>query len=177
MEPIPTSYINNVLATQQLPELEIVEVEKLEPAWKKSNAIVTSILFGIITLGASVGLWFINDEKIWWLWLVVLGPMLLIWAWAGSYPYLAYPKKSYMLREYDITYTTGLIWQKEITITYNRIQHIEVSQGPIEKLFKLSSLQLFTAGGQKSDMEISGLKPETAQKIKAWVAKKTELEQ
>lgn len=177
MDSLPTSYINNILATQQLPELELAEVESLEPAWKKANVIGWSIFFGILFSGISVALWFINKEKPWWVWLVVLGPIVILWLWATVYPFLAYKKKSYMLREHDITYTTGLIWHKEITLTYNRIQHLEVSQGPIQKIFGLSTLQLFTAGGQKSDMGISGLKPETAQKIKAWVAKKAELEQ
>jgi len=122
-------------------------------------------------------LWLIRDKILWWTWIAVLAPISIFWAWAVIYPYLAYKKRNYMLREHDITYTTGLIWRNEVTITYNRIQHLEVSQGPIQKFFKLASLQLFTAGGQKSDMGISGLKPETAQKIKAWVAKKAELEQ
>jgi membrane protein YdbS with pleckstrin-like domain len=176
MEQIPTSYINNVLATQQLPELELVEIEKLDPNWRKSHAILAAFWLSIPIIGVIVGSFFIDDIPHWGILPAILTPLITLLIWLVAYPYLAYKKKSYMLREHDITYTTGLIWQKEVTITYNRVQHLEVSQGPIQKRFGLSSLQLFTAGGQKSDMEISGLKPETAQKIKAWVARKAELE-
>jgi hypothetical protein len=38
-------------------------------------------------------------------------------------------EKGYLLRERDISYKTGVFFYKEISVTFNRIQHVEVSQG------------------------------------------------
>lgn len=176
MSDLTYEYMNESVMSLNLPDVPIQDAEKLEKNWRKSTAIVAVILSLAPYIIAFLILFFGVETSNILVWLAVYTPLVLLSVWLGIYPYLAYPKKGYLLRSQDITYTTGLIWQKEITITYNRIQHLEVSQGPIEKIFNLSSLQLFTAGGQKSDMEISGLNPKTANKIKDWVAKKAEVD-
>lgn len=175
MEEVPV-YQNQHITIPTLPDLVIEEAELLEPNWKKAQSIVSFALSMLIYIPAFLILFFGVQTQDVRIWLAVFTPLILLTFWLTYYPYLAYPKKGYLLRTHDITYKTGLIWQKEITITYNRIQHLEVSQGPVEKWFHLASLQLFTAGGQKSDMEISGLNPEKANKIKDWVAKKAEVD-
>lgn len=85
-------------------------------------------------------------------------------------------KKGYALREKDIIYKTGLIWKSMTTIPFNRIQHCEVKEGPIERLFGLSSLHIYTAGGSSSDIDIPGLHPQGAQDIKQFVLKKINVE-
>lgn len=85
-------------------------------------------------------------------------------------------KKGYALRDKDIIYKSGLIWKSITTIPFNRIQHCEVKEGPIERLFGLSSLHIYTAGGSSSDIDIPGLNPKGAQDIKQFVLKKINLE-
>jgi hypothetical protein len=76
------------------------------------------------------------------------------------------------LREKDISYKTGIIFYKQISVTFNRIQHVEVSQGVLGKLFGLSSVKIFTAGGSASDLSIPGLLTADAQKLKAFISEK-----
>jgi hypothetical protein len=79
---------------------------------------------------------------------------------------LAFPKKSFLLRHHDISYRSGLIVKKMISVPKNRIQHVEIRQAIVLRLFKLSKIVIFTAGGSGSDLSISGLKPELAERIK-----------
>jgi len=90
--------------------------------------------------------------------------------------YLGFKKKGYALREKDIMYKSGLIWKAITTIPFSRIQHCEVKEGPIERLFGLSSLHIYTAGGSSSDIDIPGLYPQQAQDIKSFVLKKINTE-
>jgi hypothetical protein len=53
-----------------------------------------------------------------------------------------------------------------ISVPKNRIQHVEIRQAIVLRLFKLSKIVIFTAGGSGSDLSISGLKPELAERIK-----------
>ena len=51
-----------------------------------------------------------------------------------------------------------------------------MSQGIIQRMFDLHTLQIFTAGGSNSDLSIPGLKADTAQRIKEFIINKTVLE-
>ena len=81
--------------------------------------------------------------------------------------------KSYALRERDILYRSGWIWRSETVIPFNRVQHCEVSQGPIEKRLGLATLKVFTAGGQSADLAIPGIGHEAANKLKDYLIKRT----
>lgn len=83
-----------------------------------------------------------------------------------------YYKRSYALRDKDLTYKKGWIFYSTTTIPFNRIQHTEVSQGPLERRFELCSLKIFTAGGSTSDLSIPGLEEDEAQQLRDFIAKK-----
>jgi len=106
----------------------------------------------------------------------VYAAVLLIAITTFLLAYLGFRKKGYALRDRDIMYKTGLIWKSMTTIPFSRIQHCEVKEGPIERLFGLSSLHIYTAGGSSSDIDIPGLYPQTAQNIKSFVLKKVNAE-
>ncbi len=86
--------------------------------------------------------------------------------------YFGFYKKKYLIREMDILYKTGLFWQEETSIAYVRIQHSEVVQGPIDRMFGLAKLTLYTAGGSSSDLSIPGLSHGNATKLKDFIAKR-----
>ncbi len=86
--------------------------------------------------------------------------------------YFGFYKKKYLIREMDILYKTGLFWQEEISIAYVRIQHSEVVQGPIDRMFGLAKLTLYTAGGSSSDLSIPGLSYDDATKLKDFIARR-----
>lgn len=84
---------------------------------------------------------------------------------------LGFPKKGYQMREHDISYKRGLVFHKRTTVPLVRIQHSEVSQGPLERLFDLSTVKIFTAGGQTSDISIPGLSPDEAARVRDYINK------
>tara|TARA_R110002051_G_scaffold71622_3_gene129299 strand:+ start:480 stop:998 length:519 start_codon:yes stop_codon:yes gene_type:complete len=76
----------------------------------------------------------------------------------------------YALREHDIAFKRGFLFEKITIIPFNRIQHISTSESMLDKFFKISNLNIFTAGGSGSDIDIPGLSPELAAKLKNKVA-------
>ncbi len=91
--------------------------------------------------------------------------------------YLGFKKKKYKLRQYDIVYKTGLLWRSETSIPFVRVQHSEVIQGPIERLFRLSKLKLYTAGGHSSDLSVPGLSLPKAEQLKDFITKRIQEEE
>ena len=74
-----------------------------------------------------------------------------------------------MLREKDVTYKSGVLIEKITTVPYSRIQHVEINEAPISRIFKLASLNVFTAGDSSNDLVIKGIKKEEALKIKEFI--------
>lgn len=80
--------------------------------------------------------------------------------------------KGVCLREFDIAYRSGLFWQKTVFVAFNRVQHVEVSSGPLQRKFGLATIKFFTAGGSSVDLKIDGLSTERAEQIRTFIADK-----
>ena len=91
--------------------------------------------------------------------------------------YLGFKKKQFKLRKHDLIYKTGLWWKSETSIPFVRVQHSEVIQGPIERLFNLAKLKLYTAGGHSSDLSIPGLNPQKAEELKNFITNRIQEEE
>lgn len=77
----------------------------------------------------------------------------------------------YLLRELDLHLKTGVMWRRSTSVAINRIQHLEITQGPLERSLDLSRLVVYTAGGMKSDLALPGLQSDTARRLKMRILK------
>lgn len=80
--------------------------------------------------------------------------------------------KGVALREFDIAYRSGLFWRKTVIVAFNRVQHVEVSSGPLQRKFGMASVKIFTAGGSSVDLRVDGLTTERAEQIRTFIAAK-----
>ena len=78
----------------------------------------------------------------------------------------------YALREKDIVYKRGFIFNKTTIVPFNRVQHVSISRGVWDKILGISNLNIFTAGGSGSDITIPGLDPKMALQLKEALAVK-----
>jgi hypothetical protein len=78
----------------------------------------------------------------------------------------------FALREKDILYKRGYLVNKTTVVPFNRIQHASISRDLLDKMLKISTLQIFTAGGSGSDISIPGLAPDLALRLKEALAVK-----
>lgn len=168
---------NHILDIEQLPKVEEMDFKSLHADYLQvsilSGLVQWIIILAILITGLSF--WgFLFDLKIFLLslgaWVLLMGISLLL-RWLG------FKHKSYAIREKDVHYKSGLLWRSETSIPFHRVQHAEVSQGLIERMFKLGRLKVFTAGGESSDLVIPGLQPDQAARLKAYVLKKSGLEE
>ena len=80
--------------------------------------------------------------------------------------------KGVSLREFDVAYRSGLFWRKTVIVAFNRVQHVEVSSGPLQRKFGLATVKFFTAGGSSVDLKVDGLSTERAEQIRTFIADK-----
>jgi membrane protein YdbS with pleckstrin-like domain len=56
-----------------------------------------------------------------------------------------------------ITIHRGIFWRSRIALPRIRIQHTDVSQGPLERRYGVATLKLYTAGSRYTKIELPGL--------------------
>jgi len=166
------NFTNTILLTENLPETVPEDFNLLDKRYLKIIFIRIAI-FAILLTGGLIAFILFSDEKIPGLILaaIISGIVILI-AYSITISILGFPKKGYLLRERDISYKNGLIYYKQISVPFNRVQHVEVSQGVLGKIFHLSSVKIYTAGGNASDLSIPGLAVADAQKLKTFISEK-----
>ncbi|MGB4960930.1 MAG: PH domain-containing protein, partial [Saprospiraceae bacterium] len=85
--------------------------------------------------------------------------------------------QGYALRERDILFKSGVFFRSVIVIPFNRVQHCEIEQGPINRFFDLAVLSLYTAGGSSSDLKIPGLTMRMANNLKSFITDKVAIDE
>jgi membrane protein YdbS with pleckstrin-like domain len=90
---------------------------------------------------------------------------LLVW-WAQAWPAMSYRHSSYRVDPLGIEIRRGVVWHRVINVPRSRVQHTDVSQGPLERGSDLGTLVIFTAGTHYARVHLPGLQHATALRIR-----------
>lgn len=83
---------------------------------------------------------------------LTVGMILAYWWPKQRYRYLRYG-----LDEFGLVLQSGVWWRKQITLPRVRIQHSDVSQGPLQRRYGIATLKLYTAGSRYTKIELEGV--------------------
>jgi uncharacterized protein len=119
-------------------------------------AIILIIMFVVDLLVDKINLHFL-----------VLPGLLFFSLLSGVVGYFSAKACGYYQDEFDIYFKQGLWWKKQVALNFSRIQHIDISHGPLERRYQMATIKFFTAGGATSDLRISGLPNSQAEQIRA----------
>jgi membrane protein YdbS with pleckstrin-like domain len=162
-------FTNEQINTDNLPSFTDSKPEKLDYNYLNVMYLsrgIASLIFITIVTGAALYIPFPVSKPA----LIIVVSIIILWF--CIYFLITKPSfdiKSYSLRRRDIMFTSGLIFRSFTIVPYNRIQHIEVTMGPIERTFGLASVKIFTAGGSQSDLAIPGLTVFNANRIRSFI--------
>ncbi|AEH37948.1 PH domain-containing protein [Halopiger xanaduensis] len=59
----------------------------------------------------------------------------------------------------------GVVTFVETAVPFVRVQHVDTQFGPVERVFGLSSVVVYTAGTRNADVRIPGLTPDRAREL------------
>jgi len=71
----------------------------------------------------------------------------------------------YMLRADDIVFRRGILWQRMVAVPYGRMQLVDITQGPLDRVFGLSQLKMVTAAAA-TGVQIPGLAQPAAEALR-----------
>ena len=166
------NFTNNPIDITQLPNFEEVQLKGLNPKYVTVLLFNFSLLLILVIVGFSTLFYFNQDAFSNTIWMAILVGLVLILVGLVVFTKFSFQKKGYAFREHDAIYKSGLISETTTIIPFNRVQHVALHQGFISRKLGLASIELFTAGGSSSDLEIPGLLLADAQLIKNLVSRK-----
>ena len=165
-------FTNNPIDIAQLPKFEEVQLKGLNPKYITVLLFNFSLLLILVIVGFSTLFYFNQDAFSKAIWIAIVVGIVLFLVGLVVFTKFSFQKKGYAFREHDAIYKSGLISETTTIIPFNRVQHVALHQGFISRKLGLASVELFTAGGSSSDLEIPGLLLADAQIIKNLVSQK-----
>jgi membrane protein YdbS with pleckstrin-like domain len=90
------------------------------------------------------------------LWLLV---MVLILVWIPAY----YDSISYAIEDDAVRGQSGVFWRRYVTVPFVKITNIDITQGPLERAFRVGTIHLQTAGaggnqGGHAELRLVGIR-------------------
>lgn len=122
----------------------------------------------VVALGLAIGLAVTSS----WRWLPMM--LLIVWlpvtlavaALAYIWPPHEYRRTRYRIDDEVVEIERGVWWRSSITVPRPRVQHLDVSQGPLQRYFGLGVLSIYTAGTEHSVVALPGLAHDTALELR-----------
>jgi uncharacterized protein len=131
--------------------------------------IVTAVIsFGLFVAGAST----LIAASSWPVW--AMAAVAAIWFggtaglgwWLQVWPAISYRYASYIVDASGMEIREGVVWRTVTNVPRSRVQHTDVSQGPLERRFGVATLVIHTAGTDAAVVSLHGLTHETALAIR-----------
>lgn len=95
---------------------------------------------------------------------LALFPVLAIYSW--FWPAVSYRHTSYCLDEDCLIIRKGVFWKTETVVPKSRIQHTDISQGPLQRSYRISDLIVHTAGTRFALVPLGGLPQDLAPQLR-----------
>ena len=145
---------------------------QLDPRWIPVRRIRGAIFLAIVTMPSFVGV-----IVVWIATRTLAAGLVLVPMWAAAiallawqlyrWPAIAYRHASYRVDGEGFEMTRGVYWRTLTNVPRSRVQHTDVSQGPLERRFGLGTLVIYTAGTLHSQVTLPGLDFTVARQIRA----------
>lgn len=141
------------------------DLQPVEPAYRNALRVRAAVFWIPLFLGALVAdrLLFVGTP------VAQVAPLL-----AGLFGLVAilvapdrvYRRLGYALDDQLIRIVRGWLFHTDTIVPFVRVQHIDVTRGPIDKLFGIAALVVHTAGTHNSIVTLDGLSPGRAAEIR-----------
>lgn len=142
-------------------------LDRPETEWQRVSPryiivdMISTLITGIIVTVASLIPFWLGWEQGWMLGAGFAALFLIVLA--------VTPRRvrsiGYLLREDDLLFRRGIMFQRFVAVPYGRMQLVDISRGPIARAFGLGELKFVTAAAS-SGVLIPGLPLETAEQLR-----------
>ncbi len=165
-------YENPIIPHADIPQYAKALLQPVETRYKRVLFISWGIAYGVLLIALVCLFVFVRKFQLWW----AIGLASLVFALLIAFTIAAiqigFKNRAWALRDKDIIFKKGWLFQSTHIIPFIKIQHCVVRSGPIERKFGLASVRLMTAASGDIDISIHGLEATTAEQLKEWIMEK-----
>lgn len=134
---------------------------QLARAYVWVRLISTGSFFLVVVAGALVVTFVLGQPWVW----IPAGAVLL----GTAATLIITPRQArsygYQLRDDDLIFRRGILWQRIVAVPYGRMQLIDINHGPLDRLFGIAQLKLVTAAAT-TGVAIPGLTQNAAELLR-----------
>ena len=146
--------------------------QKLPPRARTLFVGATAIGFALsATVAAVVFCLSARPSWLWWLPPACALPAAALGAWLG---WRRYRHTRWLLDADGFGLRRGRLWQSDTRVPGSRVQHLDIRRGPLERHFRLATLVIHTAGTRHSEVSVSGLAADDAERLRDHLARQTD---
>jgi hypothetical protein len=149
-------------AQEQPLDARVIVVDRI------GGAVRVAIFSGMLLLGALIAvlIWPVDRTTRLLIpagWLVVTAAL---GAWSQWWPVVRFRHVAWRLDDQGWHIRRGVLWRSAISVPRSRVQHTDVSQGPIERYYELATVIAYTAGTEHAAIALSGLNHAVALRLR-----------
>ena len=162
-----TDMTNRQWNLDDIDRVEDLSYAPLEKSYLKAQAVMTALSwFGLMLLPICL---FFVDEFVGRRLIVICAEAAMFTAALVNLMLLpkAYSYKGYAVREHDITYRSGIIFPKTVTVPFCKVQQVSIRQNPVTKMFGLYAVTIVNGAQILAETVIPGMTREKAEEIKS----------
>ena len=143
-------------------------IELPNTEWKRVSQkyivvdVIGSIIGAVVMVGgASIASYFIGAQ---WAWAATIS-LAIIFIVTIAFTPRRVRSIGYALREDDLLFRRGLLFQRFVSIPYGRMQLVDINRGPLARAMGLSELKFVTAAAA-SGVTIPGIPEQDAEELR-----------
>lgn len=164
-----TEFSNPPAAPKDLPHYGDAGFESMAPAFRRYT-LISTLTFAVPVVLAALTIWVVPFIPVpGWAVLVIAAGVLLALLLIGIYRWIDAGFRGWALRRHDIIARAGVLWRSITVLPVARIQHVETTHGPLERVYALARLKLYTAGGLTADLVVIGLDRGDADQLREYL--------
>jgi membrane protein YdbS with pleckstrin-like domain len=145
----------------------------VDPAWVMVQRVAAGIAAAAILVPASIAALLVIAlvDGLPWIGAVgitagILALAVLLLGSAIGLPPLRYRYLRYCVDPGGLTIRSGIWWRSDVRVPRSRVQHTDVTQGPLERANDIATLVVFTAGTEHARVSLDGLPADRAARIR-----------
>lgn len=144
------------------------EFRSLDPRvvrlWRVTTGLST-LLWSLLAIGAfaAIGV----PRALWTIVVVLIAGGIISAVIVAPRRYRAW---KFLVDPMNVRLRSGVLWRKDSVVPHGRIQHVDTTQGPIERALGLATVVIFTAGSVGGALSIPGLAHDQAEALRDQLA-------
>ncbi|MCD9125278.1 PH domain-containing protein [Luteimonas sp. C4P040a] len=140
------------------------------PLRARTLATIATLIGTLIPLAIALGVGLIAADRQPLSFAIAGALLLVIPAWTVWIARRRWLRTRWRLDDDGFGVRRGHMWRSDTRVPGNRVQHLDVRRGPLERAFGLATLIVHTAGTRNSALSLSGLDFEEAERLRDTLA-------